>query len=56
MLRVVVEGSSNDYDHIMVATIELWQNSAKWRHLYYHLEKYPRVQSYMDDEYDIIVS
>jgi len=29
VLRVVIEGPSNDFDHILVAAIELWKNSAK---------------------------
>ena len=29
VLRVAIEGQSNDFHHILVATIELWRNCAK---------------------------
>ena len=40
VLRVALEGPQDDYDHILVEAMELWRNSAQWRYLYSHLEKY----------------
>jgi len=40
VLRVALEGPQDDYDYILVEAMELWRNSAKWRYLYLHLEKY----------------
>jgi len=56
VLRVAIEGPSNDFDHILVGAIELWQNLAKWKYLYSHPEKYLSGQPCIEDDHDTMVS
>jgi len=46
VLRVALEGPQDDYDYILVEAMELWRNSAQWRYLYSHPEKYLAGHSY----------
>ena len=45
IMRLALEGSKENFDHMLVEAIELWRNSAKWRCLYFNLEKYLSSQS-----------
>jgi len=45
VLTVALEGPQDDYDYILVEAMELWRNSAKWRYLFSHPEKYLAGQS-----------
>ena len=45
IMRLALEGSKENFDHMLVEAIELWRNSAKWRYLYSNPEKYLSSQS-----------
>ena len=45
IMRLALEGSKENFDHILVEAIDLWRNAAKWRYLYSNPKKYLSSQS-----------